>query len=644
MRLRTALDAHKRDDGPFPGTRSTHGGAFAGHGPRLVHVAPDGSLRDCSAALSGLHGIDRSRLGVAVDGEVRWFDAMARDGQRYHGDTAMVVTEHDAGNFGVRQLDCTLGRTHVTRVELGRVDGELVAALGFAPDGRETGVGRLDYRTDDGNVTEIYGPDERDYVAAHGATVRGQPPESFEQVLADDSTPFPRENEGDRYEATRLSGDVVVRAPLERGVATLVTHLANEGERADSVRTVRGALERYDDLDSLREAAAERAPVGGALTEEVTTDLRALSLLQSPAGGHVAGPEFDPFYVSSGGYGYVWFRDGAEVARRLLVASERLDLPLDDRLTDAAEFLVDAQLDDGSWPHRVWGDGTLAPGWANARVEGHDGEAYQADQTASAVAFLATLLRERPDLTSVGARVAVEDGLAILDATLGGDSLPRRCQNLWENAHGRFVHTAATYLQAYAEASRLRVGDGAGAETVLDGLDRLWTGTHYGLGLVDGDLDDRLDAGSLALVDAFAAYEAVSELSDADLDRLVNHVETALDGLYRETDAVAGLVRFEDDEWRTPGQDGEKVWSVATAWGADAAARLADLLDQRGRDGARFRERARELYALVGADGPFTNGVGFLAEQLFDDGRLDSATPLAWSHALRLSTAALLEG
>jgi len=54
-------------------------------------------------------------------------------------------------------------------------------------------------------------------------------------------------------------------------------------------------------------------------------------------------------------------------------------------------------------------------------------------------------------------------------------------------------------------------------------------------------------------------------------------------------------------------------------------------------------EAARELLALVLPDGPLARDDGSLPEQVFDDGTPDSATPLGWSHALRLGTIALLD-
>ncbi|MFB6118467.1 hypothetical protein [Halosegnis sp.] len=658
MRLRTALDAYKRDDGPFPGTVPTHTGALAGHEGRLVHVSPTGAVRDYSAALSGRHGIDRSRFGLAGD-VPRWFtDATPRD-QRYVGDTRVVETHYDLGEITITQRDRTRGQTHLTRFTLqGPVaaDARLCAFLTFAPTGRDRGVGRLVHR-DGPTVVETYGREERDYLAAAPelAAVEGQVPERFAELLAADPVEFPRGDDGDRYEAAQLGGDVLVEVPLahdgETASATLVTRLCGSTtDRSDAVTMVREAAATAAE-GPLETGTVDRVDISVVsetpARDQVIADLRALDLLAAPTGARIAGPEFDPFTASSGGYGYTWFRDDAEVSRRLLAAADPLGLDVDDQLAAAARFYVDTQRSDGSWPHRVWAiDGSLAPGWANARLAGA-ADAYQADQTAAVVAYLATLVTERPAvLTTLDpVREAIAAGMDALTATVAADGLPERCQNLWENAHGRFTHTAATYLDAFARVAAAPVGASLQATArehaarVLAGLDALWTGDAYGLALED----DRLDAGTFALADALASYDAAATLSASHLDRFEHHLRTALDGLARESAAgVAGLVRFDGDDWRRAGQSAPKVWSVATAWGAVAALRGAALLSTQGRDVEGLVAHGRALYGLLGPTGPFTSEVGLLAEQAFDDGRLDSATPLGWSHALRLDATALL--
>ncbi|WP_435194873.1 glycoside hydrolase family 15 protein [Natronomonas sp. EA1] len=671
MRLRTALNDYKRDEGPFPGSVPTHEGTLSGYGDRLVYVHPDGSFRDHSAPLSGLYGVDRSRFGIETDEEIRWFDDIDPVRQHYYGDTTLVETEYDAGEFTVHQYDLTLGRAHVTHVELrGEVppDAKLTAFLTFAPEGRETQVGRLIHELGDENgeetVVEVFHRDEHDYVAATNGleNVRGQIPERFHEILDHEPVAFPRRAEKESYEDTHLSGDLVVSTPLERdgraSTATLVTQLSDHREttREQALADIRHAAATHVTPEDLRAVAREQvavdAPEETPRRQEVTQDLRALSLLQGRAGGRIASPEHDPFYVASGGYGYTWFRDDAETASYLLDANDRLGIDVAGDLEATAQFYVDAQTADGSWPHRAWAvDGSIAPGWANGRVDGSNLVEYQADQTASVITFLAELITERPNVVDAelhGAIVdAIEAGLDSLDDTLE-DGLPARCQNLWENMDGRFVHTAATFLEAYATVAAAplstAVRDHARqqAETVLDSLDALWAGSHYALRLDHGELDDRLDAASFALVSGFAAYDAVGELTDDHLDRLESHLVVAVDRLHRDGGDVRGLIRFEGDTWRMGDQAGPKIWSVTTGWGANALARAAMLFEDHGRNADTLLAHATDLYSLMAADGPFAADSGHLAEQVYDDGTLDSATPLGWSHAVRLDTTALL--
>ncbi|KTG11215.1 glucoamylase [Haloprofundus marisrubri] len=676
MRLRTALNDYKRNRGArFPEECPTANGAFSAHGDRLVYVDPRGRLRDYSSSLSGLYGIDRSRFGIETDDGTRWFDELDAVRQHYYRETNVVETEYDAGAYTVHQYDLTLGRAHVTHVELrGAIpaDAHLTAFLTFAPEGRETRVGRLIHETAGPNGTkavEVFHRTEHDYVTAStGITdVRGQIPERFDEMLSGDSFDFPREAVLNRYEDTHLSGDIVVSAPFERegraARTTYVTQLSDHNEltREQALADLSDCALSHATADDLREAGRMRAevyvPDGAPNARVVRSDLRALSLLTAPTGAHIAGPEFDPFYAHSGGYGYTWFRDDAEVAANLLESDELLDLDVDDQLQRSVGFLCDTQQDDGSWAHRVWAvDGSLAPGWAHGRVEGGDSDEYQADQTASVTLYLATYLRKRGRRLSSAERRKVRESIdravTAMDETLGDDGLPIRCQNAWENMSGRFTHTAATFLEAYAAVARAPVTDDlcdhaeSQAEAVAAGLDDLWLEDegHYALRLDGKHHDPRLDSSTLALVDAFDEYGHLTDLDDRELDRLRDHVGETLDGLYRNPEGtpVAGLVRFEDDTWRRGDQEPPKVWSVSTAWGANAAVKLAVLLGRFGFDGEAFLVRAEGLYELLLPEGPFATEAGYLAEQVFDDGTFDSATPLGWSHSLRLVTTALL--
>ena len=680
MRLRDVLADVERtgtDDRQFPGERRTTSGRFTGGDGRLVHVGPAGTLRDFGYPLTGRHGLAWARFGVAVDDDVTWFDE-AHTESRYIEGVPLVETTHRTDRLAVRRHDLTVGDTHLTRAVLdgpAAVDADrvsLVVYAAFAPDGRDDRVGQL--RFDD--AVEVYHADEHDFLAsATGMTaIRGQRPLDPADLFADPTAVLPNGDRETWRDEQQLSGDVLVDVPFEGGVTTVATLLTDrrETDRETARSRLDTQFDEFDSLDALVAAAGETVPSVPETVPArpaVVTDLTVLSLLSAPTGLRIAGPDFDPHYLHSGGYGYTWFRDDAEIAGFLLAADQRLGLDLDDWHARSAQMYVATQLPDGSWPHRVWPhSGALAPGWANGRIEAADSPDYQADQTASVVAFL---VRARDAGVGVdGLDAAIVRGLASLDESLAVDGRPVVCQNAWEDAIGRFTHTAATFLEAYSAvathaadleasaatdvADRFEGTPAAHAreraETVYRAIDDLWVearGSYAVSEAPHGGLDERLDTATFALVSAHRAYdglEAGGAVGDDRLDRLAAHVETVVDGLRRETDAIRGLVRYEGDTWRQDGQDAPKVWTVSTAWGAHACGELAALLAERGDPrSTEVADRARDLLACIAPRGSLCASTGYLPEQYFDDGTADSATPLGWPHAIRLATVGLLD-
>ncbi|SFK98768.1 hypothetical protein SAMN04487950_1772 [Halogranum rubrum] len=706
MQLRDALDdyKHHRDHRTrFPGERRSTEGLFSGRDGRLVHVTPDGCVRDFGYPLTGQTGVERSRLGVRRDNEVTWFDDCEVRSQAYHDDTALVVTEHVLDDGVATQYDLTLGDAHLTHVTLdvegsesseSSEDGEtdLVAFVGFAPDGQDTRIGQLHH--DD--ALEVYHADEHDFVGSSTgiAEFHGQVPPKFAEVLAADPVDLPRPVSDDRYEEARLSGNLVCFLPFEDDATTLTTLLTDRTEtlRQNALGRLDELAVAYTDVESLERAAQSQVdvpvPADTPHADAMATDLRVLSLLSAETGLRIAGPDFDPYYAYSGGYGYTWFRDDAEISLFCLEAAERFGLDLDAWHARSARAYCETQREDGSWPHRVWPrNGSLAPGWANGRLEAGDDVDYQADQTGSVIAFLASVRERLDDDTPLAAQVdeTLADALDGLDETLADDARPVACQNAWEDMTGRFAHTTATFLEAYATlgASELPNDDHAAeqATRVYDAVDDLWVpekgiyalrefsedanpsseasastdeGEQTPAELVEakeptdyeaGELDDRCDSATLGLVAAHRAYDRVESVDDERLDRLVSHVREVVETLRRTpNEGVDGLYRYEGDSWRVREQPAEKIWSVSTAWGAHAAASLSALLDDHDDPrAAEFAALARDLLSLCLPGGALCMESGYLPEQVFDDGTPDSATPLGWPHALRLATVALMD-
>ncbi len=654
MNHRTALaDAEASEDDPtrFPGERRSTAGLFTGLDGRLVHVSPTGRLREYSDALRPQSGLVVGEFGLSDDGEVTPFSAFEPVEQRYVGETARIETRYRSDGTTVTQTDLAVDDAHLTHLSVdGTEAGSLCGLLTFAPDGESGRVGQLVHE----ECVEVYHRTERDFVAVSTGIeecggVRAPTFASGQRGLGTEAS-----LEAGRHEDGRLGDTVRLVAPFEEGEVTVVTLLTDseETERSDALATLAGYADRFDSHERIVEAAEAQA--GTVLPDPETapgtglSDLRVLSLLSAPTGARIAGPEFDHFYAHSGGYGYTWFRDDAEIAGFLLDADLASELDLSAWHAKSAAFYRETQRSDGTWPHRVWSfDGSLAPGWANARIEGGEIE-YQADQTASVVTFLARYLRETTPTPEEALETGdvLTRGLSELDGSLAEDGLPGACQNAWENMTGRFSHTAATFLTAYSELARAPLSGevtdraDARAERVYDAIDDLWCEERgvYALRLHDSEREDRLDASTLALVSAHLAYDAISGVDDERLDRLVSHLETTIDGLSRESEAISGLARFEGDDWRVGEQEGEKVWTVSTAWAAHAALRLADLLDSHGRDGELIRDRGVGLLSLVSPGGPLCVEGEYLPEQFFDDGSPDSATPLGWPHAIRLAS------
>jgi|GEM_PF-2427998 hypothetical protein len=334
MQLRDALDDYKRSSGDstlFPGERRTLSGRFSGGDGRLVHV-DEGVIRDFGYPLSGLTGLERSRFGLSLGDEKFWFDDDATSTQIYDEHGGLVETVHETPVGEVTELDLTVGNAHLTHFETVVEHAEIIAYVSLAPDGRHSRLGQLHHE----DVIEVYHETEHDFLgsATGFAGLRGQIPASFDDLISEDPTEYPRPPHDGRYAEDRLSGDLVCWLPLENGSTTLITLLTDweETTREDALDQMETYRTEYTGRDAFEATATETAPLDATddlpLTDSVSADVRVLSLLTGTTGLRMAGPDFDPYYRHSGGYGYTWFRDDAEISLFVLESDHHLGLGL----------------------------------------------------------------------------------------------------------------------------------------------------------------------------------------------------------------------------------------------------------------------------------------------------------------------------
>lgn len=353
-------------------------------------------------------------------------------------------------------------------------------------------------------------------------------------------------------------------------------------------------------------------------------------------GGLIAAPEFDPFFTRCGGYGYCWGRDAAYITTAIDKAG----------YTEIGKkfyrWAMRVQDTDGSWDHRHYMNGTLAPAWG-----------YQADEPASilwgmwrhyVISQDEEFLRECWPSMQKGA----EHLIGTIDSETG---CPGPSMDLWEERFGQHTYSSAAVAAALLAASEAAKHLGHDAEseryakagetirTAVEGQFNPAKNSWYrGINLhlkqadyekrmaEDGDVRTRLDrhgyqqyvtaydpvvdASLLGISYPFALFDAdhpaVTATSDAVKQRCTQP-------------EVGGIRRYEDDHYI-----GGNPWILTTLWHALEANRRGE------------KEKVKDALEWVLQHQTET---GLLPEQVDKDtGGPAWVVPLTWSHAMYVLT------
>ncbi|MDY0385735.1 MAG: glucan 1,4-alpha-glucosidase [Methanolobus sp.] len=367
--------------------------------------------------------------------------------------------------------------------------------------------------------------------------------------------------------------------------------------------------------------------------------LLALSVLSdSSKGSFVAAPEFDHGFEKSGGYGYCWNRDTAEVVTSLLEAG------YPEYCSRFFKWCKTTQLQDGSWFQRYWLDGNTAPSWGNFSFS------TQIDETGSTIfamdSFYRTLQQpmKAEFLDSMWATVICAAEYLMRRSSKG---LHEHCICLWETFGGVFTYTnAAVYAGLMGAANMARDYNEKGladrwtqrAEFIKSTtIDKLWLDEGYfARGIIHGKIDTAIDASIIGTFVPFNMLSASDKKEKMMIESMINNIE---EQLRVPVNNHFGIKRYVDDKYI----DGNP-WIVTTLWLSKALLEIAITIDDKdnGKEEIKTLTNAALKYIQWSLKG--ATGAGMLPEQVNKyTGSPAWAIPLGWSCALMLDNILLLD-
>lgn len=342
----------------------------------------------------------------------------------------------------------------------------------------------------------------------------------------------------------------------------------------------------------------------------------------------IAAPEWDRNYQISGWYEYVWFRDLYKVSK--ITNSKQVE-----------NSLVKIFEEHGDFPHRVWSNWNIAPGWCNGIY--HEKNLIQYDQLAHMTLFF---------LKSGNKKVYEQLLLKIVESAYE-NGVCREWTNAWEDHYGQiFSSTTGVYLQVYIEA--FKTTGNVLYKNLADSLVRdiciFYDNNHFIMWLYPNDgekypvfsIDNykpnsKLDSATFELINGLIMYQYEFWYDEDLMSKIISHASFVLseEWLYKETNDIFGIIRYKGDTWQRNEKEAwfEKIWSISTL---DTAIHLGNIV--------RFvEEHCNVSYSdelviyknFIDKVKLFYRSIENIPEQFYDDWTFSSAVPLWWSHALR---------
>ncbi len=516
------------------------------------------------------------RLGLELDGELRWLDEDPGVWeQSYLLDTNVLLTRD--GDVELVDLVHEREPVLVRSITVSHRNARLVVHCRPELDGATRSLAS----SVDGNRVVFY---RRDVALAIG-TLDGEP---FSTGLTG--------TEGGV--ACPLHGTAVVACAFGSSSREAMARL--DAALQQDFKSLVESRRRYDAgrLSSARRPSVEASGVGALYRRT----LLALDLLTDRrTGAVIAAPELDPDFERSGGYGFVWGRDLAFIVLAFLAAGRN------ESAERALRWLPHAQEPEGLWLQRHWTDGSLAPSWCK----------HQLDETGAIVfAYDAAWRALHDEALDAELWPSARRAAEFMLGTIEEDGIPRATADLWEERDGRHAFTAAAIhggLRAAAAMARrhepeLAEGYEAVAEQVREAIDsELWSDFHGRYLRSIGD--PTLDVSLLGLAWPFAAVDPAGERMRATVAALESELGCP----------AGGLMRYAGDTYA-----GGNKWVLAALWLGLWHRQVGDPVGHE-----------RSLDYAVSAQ----TSLGLLPEQVTEDGEPAWVVPLAWSHAMLLLAA-----